>query len=75
MRTMQGCTVIGYDVDTGKELFVWPNVAPRHTDGTGALPHADQSLEHDGRQYVVIGVREGSTETLWKIDVRERPSK
>ena len=75
MKTMQGCTVVGYNVDSGKEVFTWRHVAPKNYDGTGGLPNAGRILEHNGKSYRVIGVRQGSTETLWEIDVPEERSK
>ena len=70
MKTVPAGILIAYDADTGKKLFTELNRATRWPDGTSSLPHARALYLHDNN-YRIVGVREGSTETIWEIDVRE----
>ena len=74
MKTVPAGILIAYDADTGKKLFSELNRATRWPDGTDALPNAQSFYAHDNKNYRVVGVREGSTETLCEIDVREESS-
>lgn len=71
MPIVQSGTVIGYDAATGAELFVHPNRAIRLTDGSSSLPIAGTIYAFYDKRYRVLGVRVGSTETVYKIDVEE----
>jgi len=71
MKTVPAGILIAYDADTGKKLFTELNRATRWPDGTSSLPHARALYLHDNKNYRIVGVREGSTETIWEIDVHE----
>ena len=64
-------TVVGYDVNTGKKLFTHVNRPVKLTDGTSSLPNARDTFSTDGKQYRVIGIRKGSTETYFEMDLQE----
>lgn len=66
-------TIIGYDVVSGERLITETNRVTRFPDGTNALPHKNRLYVVNDKAYLVVGVRKDSTETLWKIDVREEP--
>ena len=53
-----------YDADTGKQVFYWPNVSAKH------LFVANEVIDHDDEQWIVIGVRNDTTEKERRIDVR-----
>jgi hypothetical protein len=76
MVTQEVCTVTGYDADTGKQLFTLEGFLSKDDYGTPRLPQYGQSLEHHGKTYHVVGVREHSRpDALWEVDLREAPSK
>jgi hypothetical protein len=75
MRTTETATVIGYDADSGKQLFVYPNCVTHDFRGANALPHKGQTFESHGKTYRIVGVRKSSTFTKWEVDVREELSK
>lgn len=66
-------TIIGYDVDTKKKAFTVVNFVTRFPDGKLALPSAGEHHEFDGKNYFIVGVLEGSTESFCEVDVREVP--
>jgi hypothetical protein len=75
MNTVPSGTVIGYDAVSGEKLFTETNRASRFPDQTGALPQANDLYQTStGKNYRVVGVRKGSTETQCEMDVREEPS-
>lgn len=53
-----------YDVDTGKQVFYWPNVAGNHWFAESDV------INHDGDQWRVIGVRTDTTDKERHVDVR-----
>jgi hypothetical protein len=66
MKIAEIGTVIGYHVESGKQLFIHPNRVIRNYEGLSTLPTEGQMYEG----YEVAGVREGSTGARWEIDVR-----
>jgi len=70
-KSVPSGVVVAYDCISGIELFTEPNRAVRLLDQTDALPKANDLFEHSGKNYFIVGVRKGSTETLCEIDVRE----
>ena len=74
MKIAPTATIIGYDVDSGKELFTHPNVLIRNYEGIHTLPGSGQIYKSRLNTYRVIGVRQDSTEALCKIDVRPEAS-
>jgi hypothetical protein len=68
-------TLVGYDVESGAKLFTHTNRPIRLSDKTSSLPHARDYFTVDGKHYQVIGVRQGSTEIFYEIDVREEAVK
>jgi hypothetical protein len=70
-NTVSVGTIVGYDFKSGKKLFTEPNRVTRFPDQTLALPHADDLYLSNGKNYRVVGVRAGSTEIAWEIEVRE----
>lgn len=68
-------TLVGYDADSGLTLFTEVNRPIRLSDGTSSLPLARDIYYTGGKQYRVVGVRIGSTETHNEIDVREETVK
>ncbi len=73
MPTVPTTTIVGYDVDSGKQLFTHPNVPVRDYKGNSSLPRVNQIYKSSFNDYLVIRVRRSSTETLWEIDVRVEP--
>ena len=53
-----------YDADTGKQVFYWPSVSAKH------LFVASEVIDHDEEQWIVVGVRDDTTEKERRIDVR-----
>ena len=53
-----------YYADTGKQVFYWSQVAPNHQFVAGDV------IDHDGDQWMVIGVRGDSTAEERRVDVR-----
>jgi hypothetical protein len=53
-----------YDADTGKQVFYLPNVAANHWFAESDV------INHDGDQWIVIGVRADSTAEERRVDVR-----
>jgi hypothetical protein len=74
MRTVPSGTIVGYDAASGERLFTEANRATRFPDQTLALPHANNLYTAGDKTYRIAGVRKGSTETRWEIDVIEEPS-
>jgi len=64
-------TIVGYDFKSGKKLFTETNRVTRFSNQALALPHADDLYLSSGKNYRVVGVRAGSTEAAWEIEVRE----
>lgn len=55
--------LIAYELETGKEVLNWPNVAEHRYSRGDTILEGDDALE-------VLGVRKASTEQLLLIDVR-----
>ena len=53
-----------YDADTGKQVFCWFQVVSDHPFIAGNV------IEHDGDQWMVIGIRGDSTAEERRVDVR-----
>jgi hypothetical protein len=53
-----------YDADTGKQVLYWFQVAPNHQFVAGDV------IDHDGDQWMVIGVRADGTAEERRVDVR-----
>lgn len=73
MPSVQTITIVGYDVDSGKELFTHQSVPVRDWRGNSNLPQANQIYKTNFNDFHVIGVRRRSTEELWEIDLRPLP--
>jgi hypothetical protein len=73
MRIAVSGTLVGYDVTSGVTLFTEVNRVVRLNNSLCTLPKANDLYRPSSsdKQYRVIGVRKGSTEQLWEIDVRE----
>lgn len=74
MPTVQTGTLVGYDAETGIELFRHINRPTHSREGASCLPVAHDTVVADQIRYRVIGVRKSSTESLWEIDVERDAS-
>jgi hypothetical protein len=63
-------TLVGYDADNGEKLFTHNNRAILCNDKTSSLPLAGSTFEANGKRYQIVGVRKGSTEIYYEVDVR-----
>jgi len=68
MAEMKTYQLIGYDVETGKEVLNWGNCADISRPVAGLTPSV---IEHGGHKWQVIGVRTTSTREVHRIDVRK----
>jgi hypothetical protein len=53
-----------YDADTGKQVFYWPNMSAKH------MFVANEVIDRDDEQWIVIGIRGDSTAEERRVDVR-----
>jgi hypothetical protein len=53
-----------FDADTSKQVFYWFQIAPNHQFVAGDV------IDHNGDQWMVIGVRGDSTAEERRVDVR-----
>jgi hypothetical protein len=61
-------SLAAFDVETGKQVFQWPNIA----DTERARPAANATIiAPDGQHWLVIGVLYDSTVSEWRIDVKK----
>jgi len=56
--------LVACDIETGLTVFDWDNVADPDR------PHAHRWIEHNDRNWKVVGVSDVSTSELWRIDVK-----
>ncbi len=75
MRVEITGTLVGYDADNGQKLFTQINRPVRLSDGTSSLPLAGDFFRTEEKQYQVVGVRRGSTESNCEIELREVSTK
>jgi hypothetical protein len=73
MNVVRTGTLIGYDADSGTNLFTHSNRPVSRSDNRSALPIARDIFHVNGNRYRAVGVRVGSTATNYEIDVREEP--
>jgi hypothetical protein len=67
MPDLEAYDLVAYDVETGEEVFNWPNLVNTRRFDTPDV------IEVGDAKWVVVGVRNISTKQLRLIDVKRLP--